>query len=161
MDDVAAEAGYSRRSLYRFFPSKDDIAAALAIRSGRLLSERLAPVGSLALFDIAWAYFQASRERPDVFRVVLDTREWLASGRPMPMKSELTEELGAMVTSLGPLLGPGDGEPMAAALGYVEFLFRYRTTWEATGLSGDDEAVRRVLEQLLCGATPATSSADS
>jgi AcrR family transcriptional regulator len=149
MDDVAAEAGYSRRSLYRFFASKDELGAALGLRCGRALLQSLEPLESRSLFDVGWAYFQLSRDEPQTFRVILFSRQWMSSDRPMPLKAELAAEIGAFVSAAGLQLGIREGEPLAAAFGYVEFLFRYRTAWEASGLAGDDDSVRAVLRRLL------------
>jgi hypothetical protein len=38
------------------------------------------------------------------------------------------------------------GEAVAAALGYVEFRFRYGRAWSQSGLAGGEAAVRTVLE---------------
>jgi hypothetical protein len=40
-------------------------------------------------------------------------------------------------------------EALAAAIGYVEFLFRYRNTWEMAGFTRADEAVKAVLMKIL------------
>lgn len=149
MDDVAAEADYSRRSLYRFFPAKDDLGAALALRCCRLLVRSLAPVGSLRLIDLVLAYERFSREHPREFRLILDTRQMMGSGRPLPMEAEWSAEDGAMEELLRARLGSGGGEPLAAALGYVEFRFRYRKIWETAGLAGSDSAMHSVLHTLL------------
>ena len=77
MDDVAAEADYSRRSLYRFFPAKDDLGAALALRCCRLLVRSLAPVGALRMIDLVLAYERFAREHPREFRLILDTRQMM------------------------------------------------------------------------------------
>ena len=149
MDDVAAEAGYSRRSLYRFFASKNELGAALGLRCGRALVQSLEPLASRSLFDVGWAYFRLSRDEPQVFRVILDTRHWVSSDGPQPIRAELVAEIGAFVSAVGSQLGLRECEPLAAAFGYVEFLFRYTAAWEASGLAGDDDAVRAVLRRLL------------
>lgn len=144
MDDVAEEADYTRRSLYRFFASKEELGMALAIRCCRLLSDSFAPGSS---FDVAWTYWRISQERPLEFRVILETRELMVSGRALPLREEwlAADGMGSWLTSQD---GVGR-EAVAAALGYVEFRFRHRTVWQESGLAGDDEAVKTVLERIL------------
>jgi AcrR family transcriptional regulator len=139
MDDIALEAGYSRRSLYRFFPSKQDIGVALARRSCQTLFESLGPMEELSLFQIVWAYLEFSRAHPLEFRVVIDTR---------PLAEPNVEDKD-FILALGSRLGPMGREALAAAVGYVEFLFRYRQTWEMAGFIREDEAVKAVLMKIL------------
>jgi len=139
MDDIALEAGYSRRSLYRFFPSKQDIGVALAQRSCRTMIASLGPMEGLSLFQIVWAYLEFSRAHPLEFRIVIDTR---------PLVNLNLQDQDFFVT-LGSRLGPIGREALAAAFGYVEFLFRYRKTWEMAGFTSGDEAVKAVLMKIL------------
>lgn len=145
MDDVAEEADYTRRSLYRFFASKEELGMALAVRCCRLLSDTFEP--STASFDAAWTYWRLSQDRPLEFRVILETRELMVSGRTLPLRQEwlAADGLGSWLTSQD---GVGR-EAMAAALGYVEFRFRYGAVWQESGLAGDDGAVKTVLERIL------------
>ena len=147
MDDIAAEADYTRRSLYRFFPSKEALGVALAVRSCRLLTKAIGPLESASLFDIAWAYFQFSLSHPEEFRVVLETRQLMFSGRALPLKDEWlkADGFGAAFASRGEV----DWESLAAAVGYVEFRFRYRAAWQESGLAGTAETVEAVLRKIL------------
>lgn len=149
MDDIAAAAGYSRRSLYRFFESKDEIVAAAALRSCRTLLDSLGPVGSLSLFDLVWTYYRFSQEEPEGFGVMLEMRRWLSDGRSLPFTRELASEDAAFLQLLEARVGDLGGEAVAAALGYVEFRFRYGRSWSQSGLAGDEAEVRAVLEGLL------------
>jgi AcrR family transcriptional regulator len=139
MDDIALEAGYSRRSLYRFFSSKQDIGVALAQRSCQILIESLGPMEDLSLFQFVWTYLEFSRAHPLEFRIVIDTRPFA--------KPNLQDQ--DFILALGSRLGPVGREALAAAIGYVEFLFRYRKTWEMAGFTREDEAVKAVLMKIL------------
>lgn len=147
MDDIAAEADYTRRSLYRFFPGKEELGIALALRSCRAMSRSLGPLDSVSLFDLVHAYWQFSLLHPEEFRVVLETRQLMLSGRTLPLRDEwmATDDLGAAFASRGPL----ERESLAAALGYIELRFRYRTVWHESGLAGSDDTVRAVLKKIL------------
>ena len=146
MDDIAAEADYTRRSLYRFFQSKEELGISLAIRSCRLLTQSVAGQGT-RLFDFAWAYFRFSLDHPPEFAVILETRELMLSGRTLPLRDEwlATDDFGAAFASRSPL----EREALAAAIGYVEFRFRHRTVWQESGLAGDEDAVKTILERIL------------
>ena len=147
MDDVAAEARYTRRSLYRFFPSKDELGIALALRSCRRMTAAFGALESASLFDIAWAYWQFSQSHPEEFRVVIDTRQLMLSGRALPLRDEWikTDDFGAAFAARDEL----DRESLAAAVGYVEFRFRYRAVWQDSGLAGNTETVKAVLRKIL------------
>jgi len=134
MDDVAAEAGYSRRSLYRFYPSKEELGVALALRSCQKLQQAVGPLGSAALFDIAWTFWQFSLSHPEDFRVVLDTRQLMLAGG-----------FGTEFASRSEL----ERESLVAALGYLEFRFHHRAAWQESGLAGTDDLVKTVLKKLL------------
>jgi AcrR family transcriptional regulator len=149
MDDVASEAGYAKRSLYRFYQSKDEIGAALALRSCKALVLGMEPIENKSLFDIAWAYYRLSHEDPLVFRVILDTREWLASDTPLPQKEDLAAVDAALLAILKSRVGPPGGERLIVAFGYVEFLFRYKSFRPLAGHLGGEKAVRATLEKLL------------
>jgi AcrR family transcriptional regulator len=146
MDDVAAEADYTRRSLYRFFSSKEELGMALAVRSCQRLMEAVGPGGPTSLFDFVWLYWRFSRDHPDEFRVVLETRQLLLAGRTLPLQEEWlqTDGFGQAFAALGPV----DRESLAAAVGYVEFRFLYRAVEQTLELSGD-ETVKTVLAKIL------------
>jgi AcrR family transcriptional regulator len=147
MDDIAAEADYTRRSLYRFFPSKEELGIALALRSCRSLSGSVGPLKSASLFDIAWAYWQFSRSHPEEFRVVVETRQLMMSGRTVALRDEwvATDEFGAAFAARCET----DRESLAAAIGYVEFRFRNRAIWQDSGLAGTDDTVKTILKRIL------------
>lgn len=146
MDDIAAEADYTRRSLYRFFPSKEELGISLAIRSCKLLTQSVAGQGT-KLFDLAWAYFRFSLDHPQEFSVILETRELMLTGRTLPLRDEwlATDDFGAAFASRSAI----ERESLAAAIGYVEFRFRHRTAWHESGLAGDEGAVKTILGRIL------------
>lgn len=146
MDDIAAEADYTRRSLYRFFPSKEELGISLALRSCRLLTESVMAPGA-TLFDFAWTYFQFSLSHPEEFHVILETRQLMMSGRTLPLRDEwmATDEFGAAFASRSAL----DRESLAAAVGYVEFRFRHQRVWQGSGLAGNDDTVKTILKRIL------------
>ena len=147
MDDIAAEADYTRRSLYRFFPSKEELGVALALRSCRLLSKSVGPLESASLFDVAWAYWQFSRNHPEEFRVVVETRQLMMSERAVPLRGEwlATDDFGAAFASRCET----DRESLAAAAGYIEFRFRNQAVWQNSGLAGTDDTVKTILKRIL------------
>lgn len=55
----------------------------------------------------------------------------------------------AFVDLLRAHMGPLGGEPLVAALGYVEFLFRYKSFVLVADSSDRDKMVRATLEKIL------------
>jgi hypothetical protein len=128
---------------------QDEIGAALALRSCKALVLGMEPIENKSLFDIVWAYYRLSHDNPLVFRVILDTREWLASDAPVPQKDDLAAVDAAFMEILQSRVGHLWGERLIAALGYVEFLFRYRAFRPLAGHLGGEEVVLATLERLL------------
>lgn len=85
MDELAAACGYDRRTLYRYFPSKEDLFWEAVERAYGLLASRFRNVAEVwesgkvpALARVrSWisAYFTFSLENPDAFRLVMEGRQ--------------------------------------------------------------------------------------
>jgi AcrR family transcriptional regulator len=149
MDDLAAAAGYSRRSLYRFFPSKERLGAALSLRSVRRLFESLGPVETAPLGDLLDSYYAFSVEHPTEFRLILETRPKQGVDLQLQLEPQESDELNSWANSLRSRLSPRGRELFAAAIGYVEFRFRHKTIWESAGMGGDMDAVRSALNSMI------------
>ncbi len=149
MDDLATAAGYSRRSLYRFFPSKERLGAALGLRCVRRLIQTLGPMETAPLGDLLERYYTFSVEHPMEFRLILETRPKQESDLRLQLEPQEWDELNSWSKSLRSRLSPRGRELFAAAIGYVEFRFRYKTMWESAGMDGDMDGIRSHLSSLI------------
>jgi AcrR family transcriptional regulator len=76
IEAVAAQAGLTKRTLYQYFLSKEDLYFAVAVKGGRLLTvayEQGLASGLTALDKIRHGnrmYLQFYREHPDLFRIL-------------------------------------------------------------------------------------------
>jgi AcrR family transcriptional regulator len=95
MAELAEACGCQRRTLYRYFPSKEDLFWAAAERAYTMLAERISLVGGVwksgrvsAIGRVrSWAmtYFDFSLENLSEFRLIMDAREkTLATGADAP-----------------------------------------------------------------------------
>ena len=85
MDELAAACGCDRRTLYRYFPSKEDLFWEAVERAYGMLASRFRNVAEVwesgkvpALARVrSWisAYFTFSLENPDAFRLVMEGRQ--------------------------------------------------------------------------------------
>jgi AcrR family transcriptional regulator len=189
MNDFAEQAGCTRRTLYRYFPSKDELFWRCFGRAVGLLTERqrlTARVYDSARLSVkdclaAWtgAYLDFAVELPAEFRLVMEGRQRAAALGPggLPLSPESVAWLQAFqrgvwdgVLLLGKRLeDQGECEPGAGAgrvgeflvvlLGLIEFHARYREGGRP--LSSKEAApIRRLIDELILSFRFGSYSAD-
>jgi AcrR family transcriptional regulator len=141
MEDLAREAGVSRRTLYRYFPTRADLLAAAGdfVRSRILRVEPAAATGGIA------AAFRAgvarSETRPQLARALLATE----SGRTVrsSFRKARVEAIRGEVRALAPHLTKREAERAAAVLTYLCSLNAWVSLQDESGLSPEraEEAV--------------------
>jgi AcrR family transcriptional regulator len=135
MEDLAREAGVSRRTLYRYFPTRADLTAAaddhvrgkvLAIEPG------LAPGGVAASFRAGVA---RSQTRPKLARALLLTE----SGRAVRggFRKARVDAIRREVRALAPHLPKREAERAAAVLTYLCSLNAWISLQDESGLSAE------------------------
>jgi AcrR family transcriptional regulator len=146
MEDLAREAGVSRRTLYRYFPTRADlIAAASEHVRGRVLNieSAIAPTGLAATFRAGVA---RSAARPRLARALLATE----SGRAVrgTFRGARVEAIRREVKALAPHLGKREAERAAALLTYLCSLNAWISLQDESGLSPEraEEAVLWAIE---------------
>lgn len=149
MEDLAQEAGVSRRTLYRYFPSRDDLLAAAGswIRDEVLqLPVEIGDEGIAASFRAAAARLN---EHPRLARALLRTE----SGRAVRSgyRSERAEAIRLALRRDVPGLSKRDLDRAAAVLCYLCSSNAWITIQDESGLdaSGAQAAVVWAIETLL------------
>jgi AcrR family transcriptional regulator len=146
MEDLAREAGVSRRTLYRYFPTRADLLAAAGdFVRGRILNvDPAAAAGGIA------AAFRAgvarSETRPQLARALLATE----SGRAVrgSFRKARVEAIRREVRTLAPHLPKRQAERAAAVLTYLCSLNAWVSLQDECGLSSEraEEAVLWAIE---------------
>ncbi|HET9618367.1 MAG TPA: helix-turn-helix domain-containing protein [Pseudolabrys sp.] len=146
MEDLAREAGVSRRTLYRYFPTRADLIAAAGEHvRGRVLNieSAIAPTGLAATFRAGVA---RSAARPRLARALLATE----SGRAVrgTFRGARVEAIRREVKALAPHLGKRVVERAAALLTYLCSLNAWISLQDESGLSPEraEEAVLWAIE---------------
>jgi len=146
MEDLAREAGVSRRTLYRYFPTRADLLAAAGDHvRGRVLNidSSIAPGGLAASFRAGVARSEA---RPQLARALLATE----SGRAVrgTFRQARVEAIRREVKSLAPHLARREAERAAALLTYLCSLNAWVSLQDESGLSPEraEEAVLWAIE---------------
>ena len=149
MDDLATEAGVSRRTLYRYFPSRGELLAAAAewIRSEELkLPIEIGDEGIAHSFRIAAAQLE---KRPELARALLRSttgravRKGYRRARAEAIRDALRREV--------PGLAPRDLERAAPVLSYLCSSNAWITIQDESGLDARkaQAAVEWAIETLL------------
>jgi AcrR family transcriptional regulator len=133
MEDLAREAGVSRRTLYRYFPTRADLLAAAGDHvRGRVLNidSSIAPGGLAASFRAGVA---RSKARPRLARALLASE----SGRAVRSKfrQARVEAIRGEVKALAPHLPRREAERAAALLTYLCSLNAWVSLQDEAGLS--------------------------
>lgn len=133
MEDLAREAGVSRRTLYRYFPNRADLIAAAGdwVRSRVLgLNPAIAEGGIAASFRMGVARMQG---RPRLARALLATE----SGRALrgSYRSARVDAIRRQVRDLAPELPRRDSERAAAVLAYLCSLQAWVSLQDESGLT--------------------------
>ena len=146
MEDLAREAGVSRRTLYRYFPTRADLTAAAAdyVRGKVLAIEPgLAAGGIAASFRTGVARSQA---RPRLARALLASE----SGRAVRggFRKARVDAIRREVAALAPHLSKREAERAAAVLTYLCSLNAWVSLQDESGLSPEraQEAILWAIE---------------
>jgi len=146
MEDLAREAGVSRRTLYRYFPTRSDLLAAASDHvRGRVLDidPAIATGGIAASFR---AGVTRSAARPQLARALLATE----SGRAVRggFRKARVDAIRADVRTLAPHLSKREVERAAAVLAYLCSLNAWVSLQDESGLTPDraEEAVLWAIE---------------
>jgi AcrR family transcriptional regulator len=149
MDDLAQEAGVSRRTLYRYFPNRDALLAAAAswIRDEVLqLPIEIGDDGIAASFRAAAVRLN---EHPSLARALLrtDTGRAVRTG----YRSDRVQAIRRALRSEVPGLSTRDADRAAAVLGYLCSSSAWITIQDESGLSASNAqaAVVWAIESLL------------
>lgn len=158
MDDLANEAGVSRRTLYRYFPNRDDLLAAAA---DWIRGEVLALPIDIGDEGITESFRQAAarlEKRPELARALLRTttgralRTGYRSARVAAIRSALRREI--------PGVAPRDMDRAAAVLSYLCSSNAWITVQDESGLDAKkaqaavEWAIETLLERLRDGVQP-------
>ena len=159
VDKIAAEAGVAPTTLYRLFPSKDDLVAAYTERAAetrrRAIADATAPDGRpareriLALFDVLSAEVAPAGPecRGCTFLMVLTELpdESLAAHRhAVDMKRWIRDTIRTLTAEL-----PGAADPDALADQLVLILDGYTASAQALGLGGPSAQARPLAERVV------------
>jgi AcrR family transcriptional regulator len=135
MEDLAQEAGVSRRTLYRYFPTRADLIAAAGdwVRSNVLkIDPNISEGGIAESFRKGTVRMQT---RPNLARALLATE----SGRAVrgSFRSARAEAIRREVRTMAPELPRRDAENAAAVLTYLCSLQAWVSMQQESGLSPD------------------------
>jgi len=113
MDEIAAEAQFTKRTIYMYFVDKEDLLYAVALEASKRLFVRqqailaeegagLAKIGRAAL-----AYYEFSRDLPDLFRLVEEARHLKPRRKDTPGRSAFVRYRSDMFAEYGKALRAG------------------------------------------------------
>ncbi len=94
MDEVAAAAQFTKRTVYMYFVNKDDLLFAVALEGSKKLFARQQAVlagegsGLARIRRAALAYYEFSRDLPDLFRLIEDARHVKPRGKDSACRRE-------------------------------------------------------------------------
>ncbi len=160
LDAVARDAGVSRRTLYRYFPTREALLAA----AEALLVERLdLPMAIDGPEGISPSFRESTRRlerQPDLARALRHTTA--GSDLRPPLRARRIEAIEAALAPLTDRLDPAQARQAAAVVAYLCSANAWVTMGDESGLSGSDirAAVTWAIETLLAdlrqrGAHPA------
>ncbi|MET0716639.1 MAG: TetR family transcriptional regulator [Mycetocola sp.] len=152
VDQIAAAAGMSKRTFFRYFPSKDDLVIGKYDLFGDRMAEALEarpaeePVWESLrrMFDITLDYVQDDhqRARNDAMEAIVRSTPQLYAGYLEKMQRIQQLLIGRVATRIG-AGEPTDGDPRAAAIVGAAFacMQAARTSWFASDQSGTFDRV--------------------
>jgi AcrR family transcriptional regulator len=159
MQAVAARAGASRATLYRWFASKDHLLGEVALAWGAELTAALRerPLGAKAraerVAEVLLFVLRAARAEPRLTGAVL-----AAATSPDPEALRAGSELGSLVGNyLGVALGdeaPGERDELAQLLGHVFFSALVHMTSGRLSPDAADASVRAAARRLFPEGAP-------
>ena len=113
MDEVAAEAQFTKRTVYMYFVDKEDLLFAVALEASRRLFARQQALlaedgtGLAKVRRAAQAYYEFSRDMPDLFRLIEDARHLKPRRKDGPGRSAFIRYRTDMFGAYGQALRAG------------------------------------------------------
>jgi len=107
MDEVAAEAQFTKRTVYMYFADKEDLLFAVALEGSRRLFARqrtllaAEDIGLARVKRAALAYYEFSRDFPDLFRLIEDARHLKPKRKDGQSRKEFIDFRAAMFEAYG------------------------------------------------------------
>jgi AcrR family transcriptional regulator len=155
MEDLAREAGVSRRTLYRYFPSRSDL---LTTAGNWIRADLLQLPVSIGVEGIAQSFIAAASRlqgRPELARALLRTQ----TGRAVRTvyRDARVKAIRDAVRREVPGLSPRDVKQAAAVLGYLCSSSAWITVQDEAGISASSAqaavvwAIESLLAQLRAG----------
>lgn len=113
MDEVAAEAQFTKRTVYMYFVDKEDLLFAVALEGSKRLFSRQQAIlagdgtGLAKVRRAAQAYYEFSRDMPDLFRVIEDARRLKPRQKDGPGRAAFIRYRSDMFAAYGQALRAG------------------------------------------------------
>lgn len=113
MDEVATEAQFTKRTVYQYFVNKEDLLFAVALEASRRLFARQQAIlaedgpGLAKVRRAAQAYYEFSRDKPDLFRLIEDARLLKPRPKDVPGRSAFIRCRTEMFEAYGQALRAG------------------------------------------------------
>jgi AcrR family transcriptional regulator len=113
MDEIAAEAQFTKRTVYMYFVDKEDLLFAVALEaSQRLFARQQAALaeqgaGLAKVRRAALAYYEFSRDLPDLFRLIEEARHLKPGRKDTPGRSAFVRYRTDMFGEYGKALRAG------------------------------------------------------
>lgn len=163
MQEVADEAGVSLRTLYRYFPTREDLLAGLAVEADQTLREAgfpptvnsLSSDGIAVLVDDLW---RAMGKRPDLVRALVIAN--MATGFQFGPRKEHHQLLRHSVESMTPQLTSKEQHRMYAVIRYLAGSLAWKVLTDDFGLETEDAAetaawaIRTLIRDIEAGGRP-------
>jgi AcrR family transcriptional regulator len=131
MDEVAAEAQFTKRTVYMYFADKEDLLFAVALEGSRRLFARqrtllaAEDIGLARVKRAALAYYEFSRDFPDLFRLIEDARHLKPKRKDGQSRKEFIDFRAAMFEAYGKTFREGELMVYAVVLllsGFIQSL---------------------------------------
>jgi len=113
MDEVAAAAQFTKRTVYMYFVNKEDLLFAVALEASKRLFARQQVIlaeddtGLAKIRRAALAYYEFSRDFPDLFRLIEDARHLKPRQNDSPGRAAFVRHRADMFGEYGKALRAG------------------------------------------------------
>ncbi len=164
--EVADEAGVSLRTLYRYFPTREDLLAGLAVEADQTLREAGFPPAPNSLSAdgigvLVGDLWQAMGKRPDLTRALVIAN--MATGFQFGPRKEHHQLLRHAVESMTPHLTSKEQHHLYAVIRYLAGSLAWKVLTDDFGLEteeGSDLAawvIRTLIKEIEAGGRPGRS----
>jgi AcrR family transcriptional regulator len=148
IDELASDAGVSRRTLYRYFPSKD---ALLAAAEERLVARLRLPTEFASADQISAAFRETSYQLEAYPTLARALRQTTASRLRPPLRARRIEALARVLEPLTRDLDAPEAQRIVAVIAYLCSANAWVMIGDESGLAGEEirAAVSWAIETLL------------